>query len=149
MKYFSKIAIGLTLSLTILLPQSALAANGNTNRSTNSGSATTATSATCDELKQKFENANGGDVIAGAPKYCNVESVYTKIVNFLLYFLGIAAVIAIIYGGYIYMTAGGDEFKKRKAKSVLTWAIIGVIVVITAAVLVNVVVKALVENPVV
>ena len=101
---------------------------------------------TCDELKKQFENANGGSVIANVPQYCSVESLYEKFINTALYAIGIVAVIALIYGGYLYMTARGNEAQVKQGRQVLTWAIIGLVIVLAAAVIVNVVVSGLVEN---
>ena len=44
------------------------------------------------------------------------------------------------------MTAGGNAAQAKKGRDVLVWAIIGLVVVVTAAVIVNVVIKAIVEN---
>lgn len=104
------------------------------------------TSDPCETLRQQFQNANGGSVINKLPQYCTSSSIYTKIVNILYWLIGIAAVIAIIYGGYLYMTARGNAAQVAKARTVLTWAIIGLVIALLAAVIVNVIVKALVEN---
>jgi len=48
--------------------------------------------------------------------------------NFLLWILSVAGVITIfmlVFGGIMYMTAGGDEQKVATAKKVATWTIIG------------------------
>lgn len=108
--------------------------------------ATAQANKTCDDLKKQFENAGGGNVIANVPQYCNVESLYEKFINTALYAVGMVAVIALIYGGYLYMTARGNEAQAKQGRQVLTWAIIGLVVVFAAAVIVNVVVGGLVEN---
>lgn len=100
----------------------------------------------CDELRKQFENGGGGDIVGSLPVYCSTGSVYTKFLNLALYAAGIAAVIAIIYGGYLYMTAAGNDAQRTKGKTVLTWAIVGVIVIVTAALIVNIVITAIVEN---
>jgi len=43
--------------------------------------------------------------------------------------LGIIFIILILYGGYTWMTAAGDEQKLGKAKDTITRAIIGLILV--------------------
>lgn len=99
----------------------------------------------CITLENQLRNG-GFDVKSQLPYYCTTGSLYAKFINLALYAIGIAAVIAIIFGGYLYMTSGGNEEQRKKGRSVLTWAIIGLVVVILAAVLVNVIVKAVVEN---
>lgn len=99
----------------------------------------------CTDLKNKIEN--GGFTVTGnLPEYCSTGAVYNKFINLALYGIAIAAVIAIIYGGYLYMTAAGKEDQAKKGRAVLTWAVLGLAVVVLAAVLINVVVSAIVEN---
>jgi len=57
-------------------------------------------------------------------------------------FLGIIAVGAfasIIYGGFQYMTAGGDASKVEKARKNITWAFIGVILAVSSFLIIRVV----------
>lgn len=138
MKNLNKIFISVAFLITLLIPQQVIAqTNTQTNNQTDQ----------CNELKQQFANAGGTGVIKDLPVYCTTGAVYTKFLNFALYAVGIVAVIAIVYGGYLYMTSGGNEVQRKKGRSVLTWAIVGLVVVIAAAVIVNVVLKAIVENP--
>lgn len=62
-----------------------------------------------------------------------------RVQNIILGVAGVIAVAMIIYGGVLYMTAGGNDEKIAKAKQTLTWAIGGLIVIISAVVVVNVV----------
>lgn len=57
------------------------------------------------------------------------------IVNYFLFFLGLIATIMVIYGGFLYITAGGED--TEKAKQVLMYAAIGIIVVLISFALVN------------
>ena len=50
---------------------------------------------------------------------------------------GILALIALIYSGIMYMTAGGDEAKAEKAKKNLMWAIIGVLITLMAFIIIR------------
>jgi hypothetical protein len=52
------------------------------------------------------------------------------IINVLLSLLGVVFLILIIYGGYTWMTAMGDETKVKKAKQVITTASIGLVIII-------------------
>jgi FtsH-binding integral membrane protein len=99
----------------------------------------------CDELKQRITNS-GYKVEGVLPEYCNVQSLYNKFISIALYAIGIVSVVAIIYGGFLYMTAAGKEEQAKKGRQVLTWAIIGLIVVITASIIINIVAKGLVEK---
>jgi len=53
-----------------------------------------------------------------------------EIIRYLLSFLGVAAVLIIIYGGFLWMSAGGNEEKVGKAKKIITQAIIGLIIIL-------------------
>lgn len=47
-------------------------------------------------------------------------------------FLGIVLLVVIIYGGFLWMTAGGDETQVEKAKAWILNGIIGLIIVLLA-----------------
>lgn len=66
------------------------------------------------------------------------------IINVALGLLGIILVIYIVYGGFIYMTAGGDKEKITTAKKVMTNAIVGIIIVVAAYAISSYVISALV-----
>lgn len=56
----------------------------------------------------------------------------------LIYTLaGLTAVGYVIYGGYLYVRAEGDVGKVRQARQTIFWAIMGLIVIIFAAVITN------------
>ncbi|MCF7846540.1 MAG: pilin [Candidatus Gracilibacteria bacterium] len=65
----------------------------------------------------------------------SARSLARTIINFFLYFLGLVATIMVIYGGFLYITAGGGD--TEKAKKVLLYAAIGIIVVLISFALVN------------
>lgn len=55
----------------------------------------------------------------------------------VVYAAGVLALIAMIYSGIMYMTAGGDSAKAEKAKNNLVWAIIGVVVTFLAFIIIG------------
>lgn len=56
----------------------------------------------------------------------------SNIVAYLLSFLGLLAVIIILYGGYLWMTSAGNEDQIDKAKETLKSGVIGLIVILSA-----------------
>jgi hypothetical protein len=100
----------------------------------------------CDDLKKQFANANASDLAQQFPQYCSEGAVYARVTAVLYTFIGVAAVVAFVYGGYLYMLAGPNEAQKKKGLEVLKWAIIGVIVVVIAALAVNLLIKLVVDN---
>jgi hypothetical protein len=53
-----------------------------------------------------------------------------KIINVILGFLGIIFIVLIIYGGFMWMTAQGNEAQVEKAKKILIRSIVGVIIIL-------------------
>jgi len=67
----------------------------------------------------------------------------TNIINFLLYAGGVVAVVMIIVAGLQMTTSAGDSGAVAKAKKTLTWAVVGLIVMILAYAIVNFVIGKL------
>ncbi len=65
------------------------------------------------------------------------RTAITTIVNYILFFLGLIATIMIIYGGFLYITSGGDDAGAEKGKKILMYAAIGLIVVLISYAVVN------------
>lgn len=61
-----------------------------------------------------------------------VESVITKIVNWLTGLFFVAAILFIFYAAFLYLTAGGDEEKVKKAKNQLMYSIVAIAVALLA-----------------
>lgn len=62
----------------------------------------------------------------------DLESTVVNVVQWVLGFLGLVAVIMILIGGFQWMTAGGNEEKIASAKKIISAAVIGLIVVLLA-----------------
>jgi hypothetical protein len=56
------------------------------------------------------------------------RNLAASLINILLGFLGIIAVVIILYGGFVWMTAGGNEDKVSQARKILIAGIIGLII---------------------
>lgn len=55
-----------------------------------------------------------------------------NVIKILLALLGVIAVVLILYGGFIWMTAMGAEDKTKKAKDLIGAGIIGLLVILAA-----------------
>ncbi|MBT3412596.1 MAG: hypothetical protein HOJ15_00865 [Candidatus Jacksonbacteria bacterium] len=62
-------------------------------------------------------------------------AVITRIINIVLGFLGLIALILFIIGGFQWMTSGGNEEKTAGAKKLMVSAIIGLAIILGAAVI--------------
>jgi heme/copper-type cytochrome/quinol oxidase subunit 2 len=76
------------------------------------------------------------DEVAGGagynPDVSSPESVISTIIDTVLSFLGVIFLFLIMYAGYLWMTARGNEQRLEKAKDTLTAAIIGLIIIAAA-----------------
>ena len=66
-----------------------------------------------------------------------------KGVGVLLGVLGIAFVVMVVYAGFLYLTAQGEETNVKKAKKMLTQAVIGMVIVVSAYAISSYVIAAL------
>lgn len=58
--------------------------------------------------------------------------IAANIINIILGFLGIIALVLIIYAGFKWMTAAGNETQVGDAKKLLVAAVIGLIIILSA-----------------
>jgi hypothetical protein len=72
-----------------------------------------------------------------------ITDLATKILKALLFLSGIIAVLVIIIGGFWYITSAGNTEQAEKGQRALTNAIIGLIVVILAYAIVNIITSSL------
>lgn len=70
-----------------------------------------------------------------------LQDTIISVVNWVLALLGLIAVIMILYGGFTWLTAGGNEEKVASAKKIISAAIIGLIIVLLAYAIVTFVVN--------
>jgi len=62
----------------------------------------------------------------------DLSQIIGKIIGAGLAFIGILFFILMIYGGFLWMTAGGNEEKVEKSKKIIIQAIIGLVIVAMA-----------------
>jgi hypothetical protein len=73
-----------------------------------------------------LERANNGDRIAGN------KGIIQTVTNIVGALAGIAAVVMIVVAGIMLSTAGGDQGKITRARSMILGAVIGVVIVVLA-----------------
>ena len=84
------------------------------------------------------------DPLGGA----SIPTIIGRIIKAALGVSGSLALIMFIYGGFIWMTSGGDKEKITKGRKTLVWAVLGLVIVFTAYILVDVVLTALTSGDV-
>lgn len=68
-----------------------------------------------------------------------------NIIAVLLSVLGIIFVVLVVYAGFLYLTASGDDAKVKKAKTLLSESIIGMIIIVASYAISSFVIDALTE----
>lgn len=71
----------------------------------------------------------------------SAKDILQTIVKWLLSLIGTLAVISLLYGGFLYITSQGDESKAERAKTIILYSIIGLVVIGLSAIIVNVVIS--------
>lgn len=66
-----------------------------------------------------------------------VNALVTTVINIFSVLVGIVAVIMIVYGGFKYITSGGDSGNISAAKNTILFAIVGLIIVALAQIIVR------------
>jgi hypothetical protein len=84
---------------------------------------------------------NPGDVPAGVAAATgnqgSLRPLILTILQFFLGFLGLLAVIMIIYGGVLYVSAAGAQEKIDKGKKIIMYAIVGIVIILLSFAIVN------------
>jgi uncharacterized membrane protein len=75
---------------------------------------------------------SGASPEEAAPLRTDIPSIIGQIVGAVLAFVGLLLLVLIIYGGFIWMTAGGNEEEVKKAISLITQAVIGLVIISAA-----------------
>jgi type IV secretory pathway VirB2 component (pilin) len=65
-----------------------------------------------------------------------------RIVDYILGFLGFVAVVMVIYGGFLYVTAAGENEKIEKGKKIILYAVVGIIIILLSYAIISTVLGA-------
>jgi len=91
-----------------------------------------------DELDRVAQPVYGSDVGGNT-----LDSVIANVINGFLAILGVVFLAYMLHGGYLWMSAAGNDDQVRKAKDEIRDAIIGIIVIVAAYAIVSFVLNAL------
>ena len=73
----------------------------------------------------------------------NLDATLRNGTNLAIGVIGFIAVVMIIYGGFAYTTSAGDSAKVTKAKNIIMYGIVGLVVALLAFAIVNFVLTGL------
>jgi len=86
-----------------------------------------------------FDVINQGGFLSGPSDPGDFISVLSFIMTSILGLIGIVTILMIIYYGYRYITAAGNEESIEQAKTGLKWAIVGFIITVMAFTIISIV----------
>jgi len=72
-----------------------------------------------------------------------IATVTSNVINILLTFAGVVAVVYLIIGGYQYITSAGNAEQAGAAKNTILYAIIGLVVIFAAYLIIDYVLTSL------
>ncbi len=81
------------------------------------------------EFLKGDENIPGGET--------DFRTLVLTIIQYFLGFLGLLAVIMVIYGGITYVTSAGNDEAVGKAKKIILYSVVGIIVILLSFVIVG------------
>ncbi|MFH1508553.1 MAG: MMCAP2_0565 family pilin-like conjugal transfer protein [bacterium] len=73
----------------------------------------------------------------------DIPTYVGNVIRWVLGIIGVILVALIVYGGFLYMTSAGNEETAGKAKLVLTYAVIGIVIVAISWIISDYVLSAL------
>lgn len=83
-------------------------------------------------LQEAGAQSYGDDAVDAASREGYLPALIGGIIQIALLVVGGAFLLLLIYGGYNWMIARGDAEKVKKAKEIITNALIGLVIVFTA-----------------
>jgi len=102
---------------------------------------TTYTPLTATELLQVTTGTSIGDV-AGLGD-ADLRTTIAQIIRVILAFLGVVAVVIIIWGGFKWMVSGGADEKVQAARKLIVMGVVGLAIVLSAYAIASFVISSL------
>lgn len=85
-----------------------------------------------EEAKNNLEVVGRGAEFTPDSQGTQMTQIIATVIQAFLGLLGLIFIILILYAGYNWMSAGGDEQKVTKAKETIQRAIIGLVIIVLA-----------------
>ncbi len=93
------------------------------------------------------DNPSGGsDIVLTNPlPYDDIPAVLNRIIDFLALLAAPIAVLMLVWAAYLFVLAGTSPDNVKKAKSIILYVVIGIVVLVMSKAIVNVTVSVLNE----
>ena len=85
---------------------------------------------------------NPSEIAAATGGEGSIRQLVLRMVNFFLTFLGIVAVIMVIYGGITYVISAGNDEAVGNAKKIIMYALVGIVIILLSFAVVNTILGA-------
>ena len=92
-------------------------------------------------------NTSGTNCPAQSHTEDRLNNVITNGINIFSAIVGVVAVVMMIFGGFKYITAGGDSGKINSAQQTIIYAVVGLVVVALAQIIVRFVLSESTKEP--
>ncbi|MCK5611695.1 hypothetical protein KAR91_58030 [Candidatus Pacearchaeota archaeon] len=89
-----------------------------------------------------FDNPSGGAAPNVAAQGTLGQNI-TTVINYFLGLLGLVAVAFLIYAGVLMVTAGGNDEQVTKARKVIMYSVVGIVIILLSYTIVTFVTSAL------
>ncbi len=99
----------------------------------------------------KYTSQPEGFVLCGNPNQPPCDFSYfvltlNKIIEWIISIAGVIFTLTLAYGGYLYMTSGGDSGKREQAHSILWNTLKGFVIILVAWLIVYTIINTLVDS---
>lgn len=85
------------------------------------------------------DGAGGSGTLTNPLKSTSIQEFLLKIIDVLLVFALPIIVLYIMYAGFLFVTAQGNEGQLHTAKSALLWSVVGGVIVLGARLIISVI----------
>lgn len=76
----------------------------------------------------------------------DIPEIIARVIKAVLGMVGSIGLLMFVYGGFLWLTAGGNEDRVKKGREVLVWATLGLLVIFSAYAILNFVIGALTRS---
>lgn len=73
----------------------------------------------------------------------DLNKIIGQVIKGLLGFSGVIALASFVWGGFLFLTSQGNPDRVKKGKDTLIWAVIGLVVIFTAYILVDTLIRTI------
>ena len=95
-----------------------------------------------EKIRTGVQQAGGA---SGIDQTESLETIIGNIIRSLLTFVGVILLLVLLYAGFLWMTAGGDSDKVKKARGMILNAVIGLVIIILSYAITDFVLARLIE----